>query len=108
MHQQGDYQQSTTKFIRRTHLAHLGTLAIGALAGAGPVFAEKKKKLSGGLVGENPNAAQDLFTAKFQQGLNKRTNRLFGCQVSGTFLTTCSLQALETSVDGQSLLVIST
>ena len=66
---------------RRTHISHMGLILGTALVGSVPVYAERKKKPTGGLAGENPDAAQDLFTAKFQQGINQRTDRLFGCQV---------------------------
>lgn len=48
---------------RRAHLAGWYALVLGVLGGsAEPACAEKRKRPSGGLVGENPNAAQDLFT----------------------------------------------
>ena len=49
-----------------------------------------QRQTAGGLAGENPNAAQDLFTAKSQQGINKRTNRLFGCQNQNNCVSTAA------------------
>lgn len=51
---------------RRAYLAGWYALVLGVLGGgAEPACAEKKKRPSGGLVGENPNAAQDLFTGTY-------------------------------------------
>lgn len=59
---------------RRQSLFRLASaVAIGAS------FASESNAKSS-LVGENPKAAEDLFNAKWQNGINKRTQRLFGCQ----------------------------
>ena len=73
---------------RRALLAAAAAAAVSAAAT--PASAEKRRKPSGGLVGENPDAAQDLFTAKFQQGINKRTSRLFGCQTQTNCVSTAA------------------
>jgi hypothetical protein len=87
---QAPESQSENHLSRRTHVAQLAFMLGIAISGSDPAFAEKKKKSSGGLVGENPDAAQDLFTAKFQSGINKRTNRLFGCQTQTNCVSTAA------------------
>ena len=80
----------TEKHTRLDRRAVAGLLTGSAFVlGPAPGFCEKKKP-SGGLAGENPNASQDLFTAKFQQGINKRSNRLFGCQTQNNCVSTAA------------------
>ena len=85
-----DERDMPAPHTRRAHLARWCALGLAVLGSGAPAFAEKKKRPSGGLVGENPNAAQDLFTAKFQQGLNKRTGRLYGCQTQTNCVSTAA------------------